>query len=157
MTKRRRDTIIYSGIIVGCLIFLFWVIPANTPEYPGYGMPAYLLPNIAVSIMLVLSGIELIRLFMTYRAEKKKGIKTDQKIAPQEQVRLGHLLRFMIPCILLMPAIEWIGFIPASLLFMLVIQYLCGQRKPMTIILVTIVTVGIIYSAMRYGLEVPFP
>ena len=44
----------------------------------------------------------------------------------------------MIPCVLLMPAMKWVGFIPAGLVFMLLIQYLCGQRKPVPAVLVAV-------------------
>jgi hypothetical protein len=157
MTKRKRDVIVFSGIIAGCLIFLFWAIPTYTPEYPGYGVPAHLLPNITVSIMLVLSVSELLRLFLVYRAEKQKGQVTREEIPAKEKINLWHLIKFLIPSALLMPAVEWMGFIPAGILFMLVMQYLCRQRNPVIMILVTVVTVGIVYSGMRYGLQVPFP
>jgi hypothetical protein len=157
MTKRKRDVIVFSGIIAGSLIFLFWAIPAYTPEYPGYGVPAHLLPNITVVIMLLLSVSELIRIFLVYRAEKQKGQVTRKEIPENEKINLWHLIKFLVPSALLMPAVEWMGFIPASILFLLVIQYLCRQRNPVIMILVTVVTVGIVYSGMRYGLQVPFP
>jgi hypothetical protein len=99
----------------------------------------------------------LIRIFFVYRAEKQKGKVSGEKIPEKEKINLWHLIKFLVPSALLMPAVEWMGFIPAGILFLLVMQYLCGQRKPVTMILVTVVTVGIVYSGMRYGLQVPFP
>jgi hypothetical protein len=56
-----------------------------------------------------------------------------------------------------MPAMQWIGFIPAGILFLIIIQILCGQRKPVKTALVAIIPVFILYLAMRYGLSVPMP
>ena len=157
MTRRVRENLIYCGIALGSVIFLVWVIPAYTPAYPGYGVPASLTPNVAVGIILMLSIISLLTNFLEYRAEKLEEPAKSEAIKSEDRVHLWHLARFMIPCILLMPAMQWIGFIPAGLAFMVVIQYLCGQRKPVPGVLVAVGTVGLIYVVMRYGLSVPMP
>ena len=63
-----------------------------------------------------------------------------------------------------MPAIKKLGFLPydlgfivASIVFMLIMQWLCGQRKPLPLLLVAVIPVGVIYSAIRFGLGVPMP
>jgi uncharacterized membrane protein (UPF0136 family) len=56
-----------------------------------------------------------------------------------------------------MPAMKLAGFIPAGLAFMLLIQYLCGQRKPVPAVLTAVGTVSALYAVMRYGLGVPMP
>ncbi|MEW6669276.1 MAG: tripartite tricarboxylate transporter TctB family protein [Thermodesulfobacteriota bacterium] len=162
MTIRARDNLIFGGITIGCVAFLMWIIPAETPPYPGYGVSAALLPNVAVVIILVLSVLSLVRNLIAYRAERSMGTATPEKRPSganslERRVHLWHLARFMIPCLLLMPAMEWAGFIPAGLVFMLLIQYLCGQRKPVPAALVAAVLVGVFYVAMRYGLGVPMP
>lgn len=157
MTRRARENLIYCGIALGSVIFLVWIIPTYTPAYPGYGVPATLTPNVAVGIILILSVISLLTNLLAYRADKLKEPAKTEAIKPEDRVHLWHLARFMIPCILLMPAMQWIGFIPAGLAFMLVIQYLCGQRKPVTGVLVAVVTVGLLYVVMSYGLGVPMP
>jgi len=162
MTRRKRDNLTYGGIVVGCGAFLLWVIPTQTPPYPGYGVSAALLPNVAFGIILVLAGLLLLDNLLAYRAEKLKGPadpeeRASQEIKPDDKVHFWRLALFMIPCILLMPAMQWIGFIPAGIAFMLFFQFLCGQRKPLTFALVAVVPVLIIYAAMRYGLGVPMP
>ena len=163
MTRRQRENLIYGGIAVGCVIFLLWVIPAQTPPYPGYGVSAALLPDVAFGIVLLLSMLLLLHNLLAYRAEKsKRKPATPEELAsreinPEDKVHFWRLALFMIPCLLLMPAMEWIGFIPAGIVFMLVLQFLCGQRKPVTLALVAVVPVCIMYAAMRYGLGVPMP
>lgn len=159
MTIRQRDNLIYGGIVLGSVVFLWWIIPAYSPPYPGYGVSASLLPNVTVGIILVLSVLALVRNTLSYLLVKSKKAEESQSVTPSQadRVHLWHLARFMIPCVLLMPAMKWAGFIPAGLVFMLVIQYLCGQRKPVPAVLVAVGLVGVLYTAMRYGLGVPMP
>ncbi|MBU4344936.1 MAG: tripartite tricarboxylate transporter TctB family protein [Proteobacteria bacterium] len=141
------------------MVFLIWVIPTFTPPYPGYGVSSALLPNVAFGTILALSLLSLgYNIFSHFKAKStnpEAGQSGD--IRPEDRVHLRHLACFMIPCILLMPAMKWMGFIPGGLLFMLLIQYLCGQRKPVTLVLVAVGSVGLMYAAMRYGLGIPMP
>lgn len=159
MTTRKRDNLMLSGIALGSVVFLLWIIPAYSPPYPGYGVSASLIPSVTVGIMLLLSVLSLARNLWshvlakpTHREENQSGDKSQEG-----RVHLWHLARFMIPSVLLMPAMKWIGFIPAGLVFMLVIQYFCGQRKPVPALLTAAGSVCILYVAMRYGLGVPMP
>jgi hypothetical protein len=162
MTKRQRENLIYGGIALGSGVFLVWIIPVQTPPYPGYGVSAALLPNVAFGLILALSVLLLAFNLFAYQAEKSKGASGSSRpaapqIRPEEKVHFWRLALFLTPCFLLMPAMKWIGFIPAGLLFMLVIQYLCGQRKPVILLLVAVIPVVIMYAAMRYGLKIPMP
>jgi len=159
MTGRQKENLTYGGIALGSVILLLWVIPAYTPPYPGYGVHASLLPNVAVGIILAISVVALAYNILLPLLAKSTIPEESQSgdNSQEDRVHLWHLARFMIPCMLLMPAMKWAGFIPAGLVFMLVIQYLCGQRKPVPAALVTVGTVGVLYIAMRYGLSVPMP
>jgi len=158
MTVRLKDYLVYGFIVLVCLAFLGWVIPTYTPAYPGYGVPTSLLPNVSVGIILALALLGLVRNALAHWALKKaKTAEAPAIIGEFDRVHLLHLGRFFIPCVLLMPAMKWIGFIPAGLVFMLLIQYLCGQRKPIPMVLVAVISVGILYVAMRFGLGAPMP
>lgn len=159
VTRRSRDNLVSGGIALGSAAFLIWIIPAFTPPYPGYGVSSALLPNLAVGLILVLSLLSLLRNMLRYLWAKSSnpGKVQPEGIREDDRVHLWFYAGFMIPCILLMPAMKWMGFIPGGLLFMLLIQYLCGQRKPIAMVLVAVVSVGSMYAVMRYGLNVPMP
>lgn len=159
MTRRTRENLVSGGIALGSLVFLLWVIPTFTPPYPGYGVSSALLPSLAFGLILVLAVLSLLYNLFIHLAAQKKGLDPPgaEEITENEQVHLLHLIKFMVPCVLLMPAMRWIGFIPGGLLFMFLIQYFCGQRKPTTMIIVAVCSVGGMYAAMRYGLGVPMP
>ena len=54
MTELQRDTLAYGVVAAASAYLLIWIITAYTPEYPGYGVPASLLPDIAAGFMLAL-------------------------------------------------------------------------------------------------------
>lgn len=157
MTTKTRDNLVYGTIVLASLAFLLWVIPTYTPEYPGYGVPASMVPNVTVGGILVFSVLALAHNFISHARARRLGSQTVKLEGQVDRVHLLHLLKFMLPCILLMPAMKWLGFVPGAILFMVVIQLLCNQRKPVTLILVALVPVGIIYAAMRFLLGVPMP
>ncbi|MEI3478464.1 MAG: tripartite tricarboxylate transporter TctB family protein [Bilophila sp.] len=230
MTERQRDMLAYGVVALAGGTLLLWIIPAYTPEYPGYGVPASLLPDLAAGFMLALSLLGLVRAVLASRAERREnGAAPDQgpahtalgnaataseggpagsavacsdastRTATGEAATAGgkaedgtaavqgvdgamrsaeaeeaekteadplpaasriqwlHLARFLIPCALLMPAMSWIGFIPAGVAFMAVIQYFCGQRRPLAFALVAALPVLTVYAVMRFGLGVPMP
>jgi len=159
MTSKKRDNLVDGFVILGSLVFLLWIIPNFTPPYPGYGVSSALLPNVAFGIILVLSVVPLGNSLWSQYKAKLTSREEDQaeEISQNDRVHLWHLASFMIPCLLLMPVMKWVGFIPGGLLFMILLQYLCGQRKPVTMVIVAVCTVGSIYAAMRWGLGVPMP
>lgn len=165
MTRIQRDTVTYIGILLAGVVCLAWIIPTYTPAYPGYGASPALVPNVAVAIMLVMAILALVRNGLAWWWGRTQS--ADEREFPDEgeaggftqvgRVRLGHLARFMIPCALLIPGFEWLGFIPTALIFMLVIQYFVGNRKPVKAVVLAGAVVGVMYAAMRYGFNVPLP
>lgn len=161
MKEKRRDNLISGGIALASIFVLAWVIPSFTPPYPGYGVSSALLPNVVFGVILTLSLLLLVTNILADRKAKASGSKNsppaEMEIPPDKKVHLWHFISFMVPCVLLFPAMKLIGFIPASLVFLILMQYFCGQRKPVTMIIVSVCTVGAIYIAMRFGLGVPLP
>ena len=159
MTRKKRENLVSGGVALGSLVILVWVIPTFTPPYPGYGVSSALLPSLAFGSIMALSLLSLgLNIFSHFKSKSTTSVAGQSGDIPsKERVHLWHLAGFMVPCILLMPAMKWIGFVPGGLLFMLLTQYLCGQRKPFTMAIVAIGTVGFLYAVMRYGLSVPMP
>ena len=151
MTELQRDTLAYGVVAAASAYLLIWIIPAYTPEYPGYGVPASLLPDIAAGFMLALSLLGLGQAALSRRKAEKSGR------GRQTAVRWRHLACFLIPCALLMPAMSLFGFLPAGIAFMGVIQIGCGQRRWLPMTLVAVAPVLLVYAIMRFGLGVPMP
>ena len=148
-----------------CILMLAWAIPTYTPAYPGYGASPALVPNVSVSVILVMSLLVLARNAVS--KYKGKTLPPGESEFPEDaqttgftqvgRVKLFRLLGFMVPCALLVVGIDYIGYIPAALLFMLAIQYVIGTRTLVQPIIVSVCAVTVLYVTMRYGFGVPVP
>jgi small-conductance mechanosensitive channel len=165
VTRIQRDTVAYLLISAFCILMLVWAIPTYTPAYPGYGASPALVPNVSVGVILVMSLLAVARNVIT--GLKGKTLPPAESEFPEDgqttgftqvgRVNPSHLLGFMVPCAVLVIAIETIGYIPAALAFMLVIQYVIGSRTLVQPIIVSVATVAVLYVTMRYGFGVPIP
>ena len=164
MTGPQRDNLLFSSIVLSCVVSLVWVIPNYTPAYPGYGVPGSLVPNVAVSTILFLSLLALLSNLVSSSKARRDNRGQQPDKSPVDRIHLSHLLLFMVPSFLMMPTMKKFNFLPYDLGFilpgvilMLVMQWLCGQRKPVPLVLVAVIPVGVIYTAIRFGLGVPMP
>ena len=166
MSRIKRDTIAYLAVAVFCIVMLTWAIPVYTPPYPGYGASPALVPNVAVSVILFMACLSLVRLALAVYL--KKEIPREESEFPEDRaedagftqigrVNLFHLASIMIPCVLLVVAIEYIGYELASITFLLLVQYVIGSRRWLRSIVIAITLTAVLYVVMRYGFGVPVP
>ena len=154
-------------LVIGiCIVLLIWAIPNYTPAYPGYGAPPAMVPNVAVCVMLVMASISLLRIVLSVYTNKPmpaeerefpEDLEEDDGFTQVGRVNLKHFAGIMIPCVLLLVAIDYIGYVLASLAFLIALQYLIGSRKWVQSIVVSVVLVTLLYVVMRYGFGVPVP
>lgn len=153
-----REKLTSAVIVLFSLTMLTLVIPNNVPPYQGYGVSPGLIPNAACGLMLFLSLIRLAGGMIRRNEEKGHSDPHDQGAESSSLSAQGlHLLTFFLPCFLVVPVMAPVGFIPAGIAFMLVLQYLCGQRNAVKGLAVSAITVVVIYLAMVYGFKVPMP
>ena len=166
MTRIKRDTIAYLLIIGFCILLLTWAIPTYTPAYPGYGASPALMPNVSVGVMLSMACLSLV--FIGLALYLNKPLPIEEREFPEDledgdgftqvgRVNLSHLASIMIPSILLVVAIEYIGYTLASFAFLMVIQYVIGNRKWLQSIMLAVILTTVLYIVMRYGFGVPVP
>ena len=166
MTRIKRDSIAYLAIVGFCIFMLAWGIPTYTPEYPGYGASPALVPIVAVGIMLFMACVSLLRLGIAIYLNKP--IPAEEKEFPEDlddeagftqigRVKLKHLASTMIPCVLLVVAIEHVAYMIVSFVFLMIFQYVIGCRKWLQSITVSVILTAALYIIMRYGFGVPVP
>jgi hypothetical protein len=166
VTRVKRDTIAYLVVVGFCILMFSWAIPTYTPAYPGYGASPALVPVVAVSVMLFMAILSLIRIGLAVFLNKP--VCTEEREFPEDikdgggftqigRVNLLHLAKTMIPCVLLVVAIEYIGYMLASFFFLLIFQNLIGSRNWIQLVTVSIVLTAVLYIVMRYGFGVPVP
>jgi hypothetical protein len=145
---------------------LTWAIPTYTPPYPGYGASAALVPIVSVCVMLFMACLSLIRVGLALYMNKP--IPAEEREFPEDleqgsgftqvgRMKLYHLAGIMIPCVLLVVAIEYIGYALASVAFLMILQYIIGSRRWIQPAVVSIVLTTVLYIVMRYGFGVPVP
>ena len=165
MTRIKRDTAGYVVLIGFCVFLLSWAIPNYTPEYPGYGAPPALVPIVAVCVMLVMACISFFRNLIAIYLNKP--IPPAEGEFPEDmeeggftqvgRINLIHLFSIMVPCVLLLVSIDYIGYVPASLAFLLILQYVIGSRRWLQSVAIAVALVAALYIVMRYGFGVPVP
>ena len=166
MSRIKRDSIGYLVVIGFCVLMLTWAIPTYTPAYPGYGASPALVANVAVCVMLVMAIISLARVLLAIYLNQ--AIPAEESQFPQDQadgggftqvgrVNLRHLANILIPCVLLLVAIDYIGYEIASFAFLMILQFLIGSRKWLQSVIVSAVLVATLFIIMRYGFGVPVP
>lgn len=145
---------------------LAWGIPTYTPAYPGYGASPALVSNVSVGVMLFMACVSLIRIGVAVYL--KKPIPVAEREFPEDmeegggftqlgRVNLYHLARIMIPCVLFVLVIEYISYVFAAFVFLMILQYAIGSRKWIQSIVVSIALTAVLYIVMRYGFGVPVP
>lgn len=145
-----RTNIISSvfSILFG-IALLSWIIPAQTPEYPGFGMPASLLPDILAWIMIFCAAANLLKTVLTGAGKDKP--------AALSLTTFGHCLAFLAVLAAAMPLMHLLGYFAGGAVVMAACCLLCGERRPLRLLIVTGATVFIIWAALWKGLGVMLP
>ena len=166
VTRIQRDSIAYLSVILFCIIMLTWAIPKYTPAYPGYGASASLVPIVSICLMLFMASLSLT--FIGLSSYLKKPLPAEEREFPEDlddeggftqvgRVNLLHLSKIMIPSVLFVVAIEYIGYMFASFVFLIILQFLIGSRRWIQMVLVSVILTAVLYIVMRYGFGVPVP
>jgi len=166
VTRIKRDSIAYLAIIGFCILMLTWGIPTYTPDYPGYGASPALVANVSVGIMMFMACLSLLNIGVAVYTNKPipaeesefpEDMEGDAGFTQVGRVKLKHLASTMIPCVLLVVAIEYVPYIFVSFIFLMVFQYVIGSRKWVQSIVVSVILTAVLYIVMRYGFGVPIP
>ncbi len=131
------------------ILLLLWIIPTQTPEYPGYGMPADLLPSILAWIIIVAASIDLLKTIIMHTG---KGVPARISLAS-----MFHLLGFIAVLGGAMPIMQLCGYFIGSLIVMLCLCLLCRERKPVRMGIVAACSIACVWGALWKGLSVMLP
>ena len=145
----RVNLIVYGTLTAFSLSLIFWLVPLQTPPGLGYGLEPSFLPYILSTVMLICSAWLLIKtLFTRMRQQGPSELKKES---------FFQLLKYIPLFFITFPLMTWIGFVPASIIILSVLQYLAGQRS---ILVIAIISVGITlfaYASILYGMRIPLP
>ena len=148
---KKADIVTSLFLIVTGLVMIFVIIPAQT--YPGeeYGVPPATVPTAAMSVVTVMAGI-----LLAQRVIGRRKIAKDTP-SPLKRSEWMHIAGFTALLFAGLAAIKFLHFIPGGILILAVLMIITGQRKPLTIILVSVPIPFLVYAALWYGLRIPLP
>ncbi len=149
---RKVDIITALFLLVTGLLMIFVIIPAQT--YPGeeYGIPPATVPTAAMVLITLMAGIILIQ-----RLREKDNNKKEDTVSPFTSSQWLHITGFTVLLFLGLGAIKFFHFIPGGILILAVLMFITGQRKILTIIIVSVPIPFLVYAALWYGLRIPLP
>lgn len=154
----QKTLLVAYGLLLGLgVALLAWIIPAFTPRPSGYGISPAALPNLLAGFITVLAGWLLISTWRARRMVRKVVGRGRPDLAPVGARQLLHLARFAVVLFGAFPLMELVGFFPGSVAVLVLLQYLCGQRRLVPMLVVAVTVAGLVYAAARFILNVPLP
>ncbi|MGI9336850.1 MAG: tripartite tricarboxylate transporter TctB family protein [Gammaproteobacteria bacterium] len=137
-----KPTHLGAGVVLvpACLWCLLWLIPNHTvPPTSEFDLSPALVPSIAIGAMLLTAAIMLLRALWTHYADAQP---TDEEFGEEATgIDTGVLANLL--WLALSAAVAWwlmthIGFEPAMTVLLVVTMFYIGVRKPLTIVLTSI-------------------
>jgi len=137
----------FSGII-SLLVSIVLIISAQT--FPERAAAAALYVNFLAVTLCIFSIIFIIGTFLSH-----KDLDANKKIVWIKSPR--QFLYALVSLIVYVASLGFLGFFPASLIFMPVLAYLLGFKKKLQLILGTVGLLFFIYIVFVHFLSVPVP
>ncbi len=155
-TQVSKDSPAWLKLMAGPVFFVVFAAAVYVfsdrsidPAPPGQ-LGAAFWPKMCLAGILLAAGIKGFELF------RSRGRSSDDGGECKEMDN-GKLALMMLLLVLVVPAIGLIGFPLASVLFFILFLYLAGLKKPLTLVLVSLLgTVGLIYVFVKI-VYIPLP
>lgn len=147
--KFKIKTNLWSGIIMGAISILLLVLMPSQVRVPAYdsGAPSpRIIPGVCLVLMLVFSVVLIIQSLVF---KKEKVVEFDWA------VEKPAIVLILIMCVYV-ALILFIGYIPASIITFLAVQFYCGERK-LPIYIYTIAAAILIFFLFKKVFNISLP
>ena len=148
--------LIVNVLLLGAAVFTFWYVGATMPVSPVNELGAEQWPQLLLIMLIICIGYNLYNYF---RKNKKEDIAASFADFFPGVVRLvkSKLFIGMILLVVMAALYEPLGFITTCFLFMVAYGVLLGARKPLRLILVSLLIMLILYIVFGVLLGVMLP
>lgn len=150
MTNRQ----IMSLLVVILSGLVLWIIPTQVRgDNQLFGANGTLLPALAVGLMLILSFLDFtLSIFSTTKSDKGRQLAraNDVTINKPQAFGIGLVVVSMVLFVWLLPVFGYLA-VSSALLVGLMLG-IGGRGRPVAIILTSVIAVGVLFLALRYGL-----
>jgi hypothetical protein len=148
-------------LIIFSLVCLVWVIPNYTsPPQSKLGVRPSFIPNVAVGTMLFLSILMLVQ-NIKHRKSKYETVVDDEEFGAEAsglgQTELANLALWTVSSEIVVFLMGILGYTIVSSLFMVCLMLYAGQRRPVILIIVSIVTPLLIWQITWYAFSIQLP
>lgn len=147
--KFKIKTNLWSGIIMGAISILLLVLMPSQVRVPAYdsGAPSpRIIPGVCLVLMLIFSVVLIIQSLVF---KKEKVVEFDWA------VEKPAIVLILIMCVYV-ALILFIGYIPASIITFLAVQFYCGERK-LPIYIYTIAAAVLIFFLFKKVFNISLP
>ena len=148
--------LIFNVLLLAASIICFWYVGATMPKSPANELGAEQWPQLLLIMLIIAIGYNLYNFF---RKNKKEDITASFADFLPGVVRLlkSRLFTGMMILVIMAALYEPLGFITTCFLFMVSYGVLLGARKPLQLILVSLVIMLILYISFGVLLGVMLP
>ena len=127
-------------------IILAGAIYTQVQKFPEYAIHASQYVKFLLLVLTILCGILLVMSVFGHEKGKPTWVK-----AP------GHFFATAVLTILMVMSLKYVGFYVASAVYMIVLSLLLGLRRPVLLIVCTVLLLAIVYGVFVKFLSVPVP
>ncbi len=150
MTNRQ----IMSLLVVILSGLVLWIIPTQVRgDNQLFGANGTLLPALAVGLMLILSFLDFtLSILSTAKSDKGRQLArtNDVTINKPQAFGIGLVVVSMVLFVWLLPVFGYLAV--SSVLLVGLMLGIGGRGRPVAIILTSVIAVGVLFLALRYGL-----
>lgn len=152
MKEGKAEIVLGAFFAAVGILFLAVIIPAQIKYIDGaYPQPRFF-PQVICSLMTVL-GVAL----LIGGVRKKKENSDDQEVYSFKKKEMTLVLITLGIIIVYVLSMNFIPYLPATIVATGVLVALYGQKSKLKIILTALILPGIIYVGMTYGLMIKLP
>lgn len=147
---RKIDFCAAIGLLGFAALVAFVIIPNENEGGVWYGLSPYFYP------MVMLAGIALSCVGLLVQALTRPGLYADQP-NPLNRSQFGFFLLSMVMILVGVMAIHRFGFWWGGPLLIAAMMIFMGERNPLRIVPVSVLTVAAAWVVVSWGLKTPLP
>jgi len=155
---KKADLVSAGAIVIFGLLLLVVVIPlwVQRHEEGGYGLGAQVMPNVTAVIITALGVILLVSRLLTGWGAGS-AIPANDSESPISRSNGKYLLLMSLFLAAMTALFAWVGFIAAGPLTIAGAMVAMGERRPLHVVLTSVLSAGVIWLFFWQLLNVPLP
>ncbi|MCI7742455.1 MAG: tripartite tricarboxylate transporter TctB family protein [Clostridiales bacterium] len=159
MKKKTIENIIAAAAFL--VLGVFWYAKSLTIKLTSaaasLGGTPRTIPQIISVLLILVSAVLIIETVICERKERKTAAAGSEPAPKEPLKRFLGVAVVLAAAILYCLFIDTITYLPASIVLMAIVAWCFEIRKPLPLILLTVLTPTILYVVFRYLLSVPLP